>query len=181
MSKPLTITQDGDWTIITARPSPMPKRGPVMAILAPAVLCIFLIINVSVGAGLLIWLVVSSLIFAWLAFVNRKKRHGKLAPFGVKRGAIRLPDGEIISKDQLYRFGIRNTESRAVFFYGGNAVQRTIAVGAASTHQRMTETSFAVVAQHDGTMSYLAGGLTEDLASAVLDEVVRRVGVTVIG
>jgi hypothetical protein len=181
MSKPLTLTQDGDWTIITARPLPMPKRGPVIAILAPAFLCVFLIINVSVGAGLVIWLLVSSLIFAWLAFVDRKKRRGKLPPFAVKRGAVRLPDGEIISKDQLYRLGIRNTESRAVFFYGGNAVQRTIAVGAASTHQRMVETSFAVVAQHDGTLSYLAGGLTEELATAVLDEVVRRVGVTVIG
>jgi hypothetical protein len=181
MSKPLTLTQDGDWTIITARPSPMPKRGPIIAVAAPAFLCVFLMANVSLKAGALIWLVVSGLIFAWLGYVNRNKRHGKLAPFGVKRGAIRLPDGEIISKDQLYRLGIRNTESRTVVFYGGNAVQRTIAVGAASTHQRMVETSFAVVAQHDGTLSYLAGGLTEELASAVLDEVVRRVGVTVIG
>jgi hypothetical protein len=172
MSKPLMLSQDGDWTIITARPSPMPKRGPVIAILAPAFLCVFLIINVSAGAGLVIWLLVSSLIFAWLAFVNRKKRRGKLPPFGVKRDALRLPDGEVIPKNRIYRLGIRNTENGGVYFYGGNSLQRAAAVGAASTQQRMMETSFAVVAQHDGTLSYLAGGLTHELASAVLDEIV---------
>jgi len=43
------------------------------------------------------------------------------------------------------------------------------------THQRMLTISNAVVAEHDGTMTYLAGGLPEELANAVLREIVRRV------
>ncbi|MHB1059061.1 MAG: hypothetical protein ACYC0F_14375 [Rhodanobacter sp.] len=174
----ITIEKAGpdEWCVIRAQPAPMPKRGPVIAVIAPAFLCIFLIANGGWQAGVTIWLVATGLIFAWLNHADRKKRMGKLAPFAVKHDAIRLPDGQVIPKSRLYRFGIRNTESGGTIFYGGNTMQRAVALGSAATQQRMLRISNAVVAEHDGTFSYLAGGLTEELANAVLHEIVRHVG-----
>lgn len=171
---PLNVSQEGDWTVIEARPSPMPKRGPVLAILVPGFFCAVLIANGAAKIGLIIWLIISGLIFVWLSYANRQKRHGKLNPFAVKHDAIRLPDGTVIPRERIYRLGIRNTEDGQVFFYGGNGIQRMGQAGAAMTHQRMLKISHAVVAEHDGTLSYLAGGLTQELANATLHEVARR-------
>jgi len=178
---PLEITTENsgsdEWSVIRAQPSPMPKRGPLLVILAPSFLCVFLILNVNGAwqAAIAIWVIFAGLGLAWLSHADRNKRMGKLGPFAVKHDAIRLPDGQEIARSRLYRFAIRNTESGGITFYGGNTVQQAIAAGAASTHQRMLRISNAVVAEHDGTFSYLAGGLTEELANAVLHEIVRRV------
>lgn len=174
MTRPLTLSDEGGWTIIAAQPSPMPKRGPVLAVLLPAFFCLVLIANDAAKAGILIWLVISGLIFTWLAHVNHRKRHGTLGPFAVKRDALRLPDGTVVSSDRVHRLGVRNTETQHVIFYGGGSVQQLGQAGAAMTRQRMEKISNAVVAEHDGTLSYLAGGLTPELAHAVLQEVTRR-------
>jgi len=171
---PLNVSQEGEWTVIEARPSPMPKRGPILALLVPAFFCGVLIANGAAKVGLILWLIVSGLIFAWLSYTDRRKRHGKLGPFAVKHDALRLPNGTVIPRGRLYRLGIRNTEDGQVFFYGGSGVQRMGQAGAALTHQRMLKISNAVVAEHDGTLSYLAGGLTPELANATLHEVTRR-------
>jgi hypothetical protein len=172
---PLAVTTEAEWTVIAARPSPLPRRGPVLAVLIPVPVAIALGSAGNVAVGLGIWAVGAGLIFALMNHGNRTKRHATLGPFAVKSDAVRLPDGQVISRQQIYRFGIRNTEDNRVFFYGGNSIQRAGQAGAAMTHARMVPISHAVVIEHGGSMSYLAGGLTQELAHAVLDEITRHV------
>lgn len=172
---PLSMTTEAEWTVIAARPSPLPKRGAVLAVLIPSPLAIFGALSGNVLAGLVAWGVGSALIFALMDHGNRTKRHAKLEPFAVKRDAVRLPDGQVIPRQRIYRFGTRNTEDGQVLFYGGNSAHRLGQVNQALTHARMVPISHAVVVEHDGTLSYLAGGLTQELANAVLDEIGNHV------
>lgn len=180
---PLSLSnEDGGWTVITARSSPLPKRGYIASVLAPAVPSMVLMAQDQVVMGLIIWLGVSSGLIALMNFGNRRKRKANLEPFAVRHDAIRLPDGQVITTDRLYRFGIRNTQTGGVIFYNAQSGLSTLsAASAMSTHQRMLPISHAVVAEHDGTMTYLAGGLSEELANAVLHEIVRRVDGFAIG
>jgi len=152
----------------------MPKRGPILAVLVPAFFCVVLIANGAAKVGVILWLIISAVIFAWLSHVDRRKRHGKLGSFSVKRDALRLPNGTVIPSHRIHRIGVRNTEDGQVVFFASGAVQQMGQAGAALTHQRMVKISHAVIAEHDGTLSYLAGGLTPELANAVLHEVTRR-------
>jgi hypothetical protein len=172
---PLTLTEDGAWTVIHARPSPMPKRGPIIAVFIGAVIaCIFIAQGAGV-IGVVVGLIVAVFVMGITDHMNRTKRHGKEGPFAVKQDAIRLPNGQEIAKSRIYRFGIRNTQSGAILFYGGGHLERMTQIGAVATHQRMLPISHAVVVEHDGTLSYLAGGLTEELSNAVLHEIVNRI------
>ena len=172
---PLSVTTEADWTVIAARPSPLPKRVPVLCVLFPVPLVIVVASSGIIVAAVGVWVVGTALMFALMNRGNRNKRHATLEPFAVKSDAVRLPDGQVIARQRIYRFGIRNTQDGQVFFYGGNTIQRAGQAGAAMTHARMVPISNAVVVEHDGTLSYLAGGLTQELASAVLDEIVRHV------
>lgn len=172
---PLHMHQEGDWTIIATRSAPMPKRGPVIAILCPAPLGIFALSTGHTGGGLIVWAVITGLIFWWLHHVNKSKRHADLGPFAVSPDAVRLPDGTVIQRSRVYQYSTRNTEDGRILVYGSpSSVVRAGQIGAAATHQRMLGISYAVVVEHDGTFSWLAGGLTEELAHAVLEEVARE-------
>lgn len=172
---PLTVTTEAEWTVIAARPSPLPKRGPVLAVLAPLPVAICFFSSGYILAGLGLWAVVTTLIFTLMHHGNRTKRHATLGAFAVKPDAVRLPNGQVIERQRIYRFAVKNTEDGQVFFYGGNTIQRAGQAGAAMTHARMVPISHAVVVEHDGSMSYLAGGLTQELAHAVLDQITRHV------
>lgn len=78
----------------------------------------------------LLW-IETALMFALMNRGNRNKRRATLEPFAVKPDAVRLPDGQVIARQRIYRFGIRNTEDGQVLFYGGNTIQRAGQVGAA--------------------------------------------------
>ena len=179
---PLQVREEGEWTVIDARSSPMPKRGPILAVLLPGIMGVFIMGMGSVMGGLLFWFVFSGLIFMALSNGNRKKRHGGMGPFAVSRDAVRLPDGTVIPRARCYRYATRNTEDGTVLFYGGVASPSVLANSAvlagqqlrAATHQRMVGISWAVVVEHEGTFSWLAGGLTKELADAVLDEVAKE-------
>ena len=172
---PLSVTEKEEWTVIAARASPLPKRGPILCALIPAVAGIFLINVASFAVGLGVWIVATVVFFALMKHGDRTKRHAMLEPFAVKRDAVRLPDGQLIPRQRIYRFGTRNTQDGQVLFYGGNSAHRLGQVNQAMTHARMVPISYAVVVEHDGTLSYLAGGLTQELANAVLHEIVNHV------
>lgn len=179
MKKPLSVYPEGKWTVIEARPSPHPKRTVVISILI----------------GVLIWwptallsrslafsLVVSGGVSGGLIWLGRRAADGKRGrqvqpgPFAVKRDAVRLPDGTVLTVDRIYAFAILNTQNPQLYLpVGTTSVERGSAMLAASTHQRMLRISWAVVVEHDGIRSTLAGGLREELANAVMHEITRRV------
>jgi hypothetical protein len=172
---PLSLSEEGEWTVIHARPSPMPKRGPIVSVFVGGVIGCVIMAQGAIVIGLLIGAGFAGLLMLMTDHANKSKRHGKEGPFAVKRDAIRLPNGQEIARSRIYRFGVRNTQSGQVLFYGGGHIERLGQKGVAATHQRMLPISNAVVVEHDGTLSYLAGGLTEELSNAVLHEIVNRI------
>lgn len=175
LKQPLTVTQDGDWIVIAARPSPAPDREGVVAVLAPLTLGIFVFTLGFAGWGLFIWLTISGVMLAFFSARNRNVRQAMLPPFAVKHDAIRLPNGTVIPQERLYRIVIKNTQSKQVILMGTSTMGQFGALAAHSAHQRLEAISNAVALEHDGTLSYLAGGLTPELAHAVMTETVRRV------
>lgn len=175
LKQPLTMTQDGDWIVIAARPSPAPSREGAASVLAALPLGIFLFSLGYPGWGLFIWLAISGVALAFFSARNRNVRQAMLPTFAVKHDAIRLPNGTVIPQERLYRIVVKNTQSKQVILVGTSTMGQFGALAAHSAHQRLEAISNAVALEHDGTLSYLAGGLTPELAHAVMTETIRRV------
>lgn len=180
VKKPLSVYPEGEWTVIAAQPSPHPKRTAVISILWGV--AIWWMMMALVRAPLAFSLVVSGGVSGGMIWLIRRAADGKRGrqvqsrPFAVKRDAVRLPDGTVLTLDRVYAFAILNTQNPQIYLpVGGTSVERGSAMLAAATHQRMLRISWAVVVEHDGIRSTLAGGLREELANAVMHEITRRV------
>ncbi len=178
---PLQMHTEGEWTSIYARSAPLPKRGTVIAVFMGAMIAVVFLNFGAILFGILAGCALTGLVLWGMHSANKSKRHANMGPFAVSNGAIRLQNGTVIERERIYRFGSRNTESGKILFYGGNtgtvlgnSMMHGSQVAAASTHRRMLPISYAVVVEHDGTLSWLAGGLTEELANAVIHEIVQR-------
>lgn len=177
-TRPMTCTQDGEWTVIRARARPLPSRITVVSFGLGA--CAAGLVTMWMGGNFGLWF------FAWplatlpallllTAFHDRRRRVQR-KPIAVKRGVIRLPNGQEIHADQMYELHRRNTQSGRTVVIAGSSTTAAVGLMALETHNQLARVSYTVELAHGGTSSVLAGGLTEDQANALAAEVGRRSG-----
>lgn len=173
---PLTCTTDGEWTVIHARPQPLPSRITTVSFGLGA--CAAAMVALWMDGGFAVWFLAWPLatlpaLFLLTAYHDRRRRVQR-KPFAVKLGAVRLPNGQIIPSDRMYALNQRNTQTGRTVVIGGSAA--TVAIGqmGMDTLRLLSHVSYTIELAHDGTSTVLAGGLNEDQANAVATEVSRR-------
>jgi len=155
------IEQDG-WYMIDAKPAP----GPVVSIWYLAFLLAGLITivpavvfepgRISAGGFLLTWMplsiALSALIFPLFRKFYLKKRNFQGGPFAVKRGAVRLANGNHVYIPDHYAVGRRNTDT-----------------------QGLARIAYYVDLDVAGQNYVLAGAMTDNQSMAVYNQVNRRI------
>ena len=185
---PLVISTEGSWTVIDAQPAKPPKelavRGWLIgAIAAPFVAYVLMAItgfpNSESGGftewvllGAVVWAIIGTLLTRWFKSMTAKPRRIQPAPFAVGSEGVRLPNGNIISADQIYALTIRNGSNQVIgttprIFVGGFGAAGAIAVASASMHagiqhanivlrSKMADIAFTVEVEHAGKSTVLA-------------------------
>lgn len=208
--QPLQITQDGPWSVISARASALVQPGAVRAGLVLSIVFgvggAIIGIAADVGPGFGLFVLLGGLIF-WAIGKAKVDKDNTAAqpqdgPFAVRADSIRTPTGAIIPAASVYRVLIENrvdgrvvSSGSSVFFaapISGGAVGATAfgfaaagagvvgiagALGDASRakwQKNLHAVGHAVVAEHSGTRTVLASGLTSELAYAVYHELTKR-------
>jgi hypothetical protein len=126
---PLTCTTEGEWTVIQARPQPLPSRITTVSFGLGA--CAAAMVALWMDGGFAIWFLAWPLatlpaLFLLTAYHDRRRRVQR-RPFAVKLGAVRLPGGQIIPSDRMYALNQRNTQTGRTVVVGGSTT--TAAVG----------------------------------------------------
>lgn len=186
--KPVEITEGNivhgrQWYVVQTRPAPLPKRitafglffGLLFAFLGVLFVpphsafvgnggghfVIFLIIGLPAGV-------------AMLRFLGNRSRKLVGNIFGLSADAVRLPTGEIISRNDIDHIALRNTQQGGAPIVGGAGMQGAALVMHADSRNRLAEVSHAVMVEHQGQVSVLAAGLSSPQAQAVFKAVNDR-------
>ena len=176
---PLTITQDGEWTVIHARPVDIGGYaafgwvfGAIFGGVAGAAVASFM--HMMSGGN---WPVVFLVIFVVLTFLIAKgyvaliNRHRKVqrAPFAVSATGVRLPSGREVARANVYAWTVRNARNGQVFI-----AANSYAIAGQIMAQNLAEKSYVLELEHDGKATVVAGGLSSALAQAARDEAKAR-------
>ena len=176
---PLTITQDGEWTVIDARPVSIGGYalsawllGAIFGGVAGAAVAsiIHMLTGQNVPMVFLVIFVALTCVIAksHLALINRRRKIQR-APFAVSTSGVRLPNGKVVARANVYAWTVRNARNGQVFMSANHYVLagQIMALG-------MTEKSYVLELEHDGKATVVAGGLSSALAHAARTEATRR-------
>ncbi|NYE30957.1 hypothetical protein HDE78_003934 [Rhodanobacter sp. K2T2] len=176
---PLTITQDGEWTVIDAKPVSIGGYamfawilGAMFGGIAGAAVASF--IHMMTGGNvpmvfLIIFVVLTCVIAkGYLALINRHRRIQR-APFAVSAAGVRLPNGKEVAHADVYAWTVRNARNGQVFIAANH-----YAIAGQIMAQGMIEKSYVLELEHNGKASVVAGGLSSALAHAARTEAMRR-------
>lgn len=164
--EPLAIYQDGEWTVLHARPSGVGGGITFMSWFLGGVLA-FPVFAICVRGGMPV--IIGFVVFALIAFVISKGYLGMLQrgrkvqsqPFAIGPQGVRLPDGTVIPESRIAAWNIRHTSA------GRSVVVQNTGAGRAGDALRrgLVDKNYVVEIEHGGLSSPLAGGLTVALAS----------------
>ncbi len=176
---PLTITQDGEWAVIHARPVSIGGYamfawilGAMFGGIAGAAVASF--IHMMTGGNvpmvfLVIFVVLTCVIAkGYLALINRHRKIQR-APFAVSAAGVRLPNGKKVAHAHVYAWTVRNARNGQVFIAANH-----YAIAGQIMAQGMIEKSYVLELEHNGKASVVAGGLSSALAHAARTEAMRR-------
>ena len=176
---PLTVTQDGDWAVIDARPVSIGGYavfawilGAMFGGVAGAAVASF--IHMMTGGNvpivfLVIFVALTCLIAkGYLALINRHRKV-QPAPFAVSANGVRLPNGREVARATVYAWTVRNARNGQVFIAANH-----YAIAGQIMAQGMVEKSYVLELEHDGKATVVAGGLSSALAHAARTEATRR-------
>ena len=189
-SKPFEISEGNvihgrQWFVVLTRPAPLPKRLTVFGLIFGFLFAffgvlftpphsafigdggthfvIFLIIGLPVGVGV-------------LRFLGNRSRKLVGTTFGLSSDAVRLPDGEVILRNDIAHIALRNTQQQGALIVGGAGMPGAAIVMHAESRNRLAEVSHAVMVEHEGRVSVLAAGLSSPQALAVFAAVNKHLG-----
>ncbi len=176
---PLTITQDGEWSVIHARPVSIGGYalfawllGAIFGGVAGA--AVASIIHMLTGQNVpMVFLVIFGALTcviakSHLALINRRRKVQR-APFAVSANGVRLPNGNVVGRANVYAWTVRNVRNGQVFISTNH-----YAIAGQIIAQGMTEKSYVLELEHDGKATVAAGGLSSALAHAARTEATRR-------
>lgn len=181
---PLTVSEESDgWTVIDARPEPLPALFTVLPILVGFMAAIAVanvggpwrnISSLVVSAGFA-WVVSAGLLMVWARSLQNGRRGVVGAPFAISVGAIRLPSRHQVPVGRIYALTLRNgVDPHVSYVVSNSTIGAMSAMGAAHAAAKVARIAYRVDLDHDGRSTTLAGGLTEPQARAVAAEVLRR-------
>jgi len=176
---PLTITQDGEWAVIHARPVDIGGYaafawilGAMLGGMAGAAVASF--IHMMTGGNVpMVFLVIFVVLTFLIAkgYVSQINRHRKVqrAPFAVSATGVRLPNGREVARANVYAWTVRNARNGQVFI-----AANSYAIAGQLMAQNLGEKSYVLELEHDGKATVVAGGLSSALAHAARAEATRR-------
>ena len=179
------IVNGREWLVVETRPMPLPKRLVVIGVFFGLLASFFGVLltpphSAFVGDGasnLAVFLVVSLPAGIWvIRWLANRTRKLVTAPFSVSSDAVRLPNGEVILRDQIDQVALRNTQQQHALIVGGAGMPGAALLAQHESRQRLAEVSHAVMVEHGGRVSMLAAGLTFPQADAVFKAVNKHLG-----
>lgn len=205
--QPLWITQEGAWSVISARAGEPPKNAVLKMWMGLVIVLAFLCCLGGTGPAIIGLLVFLGGALVWAIGAAGVRSKNRIAfpqdgPFAIKGDAIRTAAGEVIPATNVYRIMIENRVDGQIVSAGsstlfvapisGGAVGATaigaMAIGAGvvglagaigdatrnAWQKELHAIGYAVVAEHSGTRTVLASGMTSELAYAVYHETTSR-------
>lgn len=179
------IVNGREWFVVRTRPAPLPKRLVVIGVFFGLLASFFGVLltpphSAFVGDGasnLAVFLVVSLPAGIWvIRWLANRTRKLVTAPFAMSSDAVRLPNGDVIPRDQIDQVALRNTQQQGALIIGGAGIQGATLLAQQESRQRLAEVSHAVMVEHGGQVSMLAAGLTFPQADAVFKAVNKHLG-----
>jgi len=104
----------------------------------------------------------------YLAYINRYRKV-QAAPFAVSAEGVRLPNGEMVARANIYAWTVRNARNGQIFISTNH-----YALAGQMMAQSLVAKSYVLELEHDGKATVVAGGLSAALAEAARDEAKTR-------
>lgn len=158
-TSPLTMREEGEWTVVDARSAGLPVVAftVLSAILGTIVAFVLSLVAIARDWHIFGWhffftmiVVCGVAIDAFLLWKLKRDRLMQPGPFAMNKTGIRTPQGEIIPAQDL------------------DYVRARCTAAGSSMGKGLSEVSWVVEVDHQGSSVPLAGGLTRPLADAVL-------------
>lgn len=177
--EPLTVTQEGEWAVIHALPVSLGGHavlawvlGAFLGGMAGAAVASFLHMMSGGNAPIafvVVFVALTCLIAkGYVAHINRYRKV-QAAPFAVSAEGVRLPNGKMVARANIYAWTVRNARNGQIFISTNH-----YALAGQMMAQSLVAKSYVLELEHDGKATVVAGGLSSALAEAARDEAKTR-------